>query len=58
MTPFATQTAGEWIDPEFGARWAARRAGRESKVLRQVWRALLARGERTPVEATEAAVAE
>ena len=43
------KTLEELIDPAVEARQAARRAARQSELLRQVWRALLARGAPIPV---------
>ncbi len=43
------KTLEELMDPAAAARQAARRAARQNELLRQVWRALLARGAPIPV---------
>jgi len=45
------KTLEELMDPAVEARRAARRAARENDLLRQVWRAFLARGAAIPVDA-------
>ena len=49
------KTAEELIDPELEARWARRRADRQSEVLWHIWRAFLTHGGPIPVEAIERA---
>ena len=44
------KTIEELMDPAVEARQAARRAARQSHLLRQVWRALLTRGAPIPID--------
>jgi hypothetical protein len=49
------KTAEELIDPALEARWATRRAARQTEVLQWILRAFIARGGPIPTEAITAA---